>query len=127
MDHVCTQCGRRQPASARCTGCGDDNLLDLGKEQTRELLLDIDQRLRDRREAQLRIVAVVIGIGFIALLWTAPGYWHARGRVYPGLPFLLDQWVFMIVAAYGTLKLLTRVAAAKPRFPFIDGTGKLTD
>jgi hypothetical protein len=128
MNFVCVQCGKRQPPGDRCTKCGEDNLLDLGKEQTRDLLLDIDLRLRQKREGMIRLAAVVIGIAIVVVLWTVPGYWHARGRIYPGLPFLLDQWAFMIVLALGAMKLLSLKFSAKPKFPFMDRiTGQVRD
>jgi hypothetical protein len=126
MDHVCTRCGRRQPAAPRCAGCGDDNLLDLAKDQTRELLHDMNQRRRDRREVQLRVLAVAIGIGVVVALWLVPGYWRARSQ-YFALPMLFDQWGFMILIAFGSLKLLSTSLAARPLFPFIDPTGSLKE
>ena len=124
MDFVCIQCGRRQPAAERCTGCGEDNLLDLAKDQTRELLMDIDQRLRDRREARLRMLAVAIGIAAVVVLWGIPGYWRFRNETI-ALPFFLDQVVLMVVVAFAATKLLEQAWPGKKKFPFIDATGKL--
>jgi hypothetical protein len=126
MDHVCIQCGRRQPAAERCAGCGEDNLLDLGKDQTRELLLDIDQRLRDKRETRIRVLGVVIGIAAIVLIWAVPGYWGFRNRTF-ALPFFLDQVALMVAVAFAATKLLERAWPGTKKFPFIDATGKLID
>jgi hypothetical protein len=126
MDFVCIQCGRRQAAGERCTACGEDNLLDLGKEQTRELLLDINQRLHDKRAARIRILGVVIGIAVVVMLWGVPGYWGFRNRTF-ALPFFLDQVALMIAIAFGATKLLEQVWVGRPKFPFIDGTGTLLD
>ena len=88
----------------------------------------MNQRRRDRREAQHRLIAVVIGIALVGALWLVPGYWHARGRYYPGLPFLADQWAFMILAALGAMKLLAIAFPARPLFlPFVDRSGTFTE
>ena len=125
MDHVCTQCGRRQMAAERCSGCGsDDGLLDLRDERTRDLLVDMDMRRRDRRETQLRMLAVVIGIGIVVGLWLVPGFWSFRLGHF-AMPFMIDQWALMIGIAFGALKLLSATLQVRPRFPFIDASGRL--
>ena len=120
MDFVCTQCGLRQAEPERCAGCGDDTLLDLREERTRELLVEMDARRRDRRETQVRILAVVIGIATVAALWLVPGYWGFRERNY-AMPFLIDQWALMIGIAFGAMKLVGKALPARRRFPFVDG------
>ena len=115
---VCLDCGARQPAAGKCGACGADEMHDMSSENVRELMRDIDQRLRDRRETLSRWLGVVIGVGVIFALWLVPGYWSLRGAVYPGLPFLFDQWIFMALLGFGVMKLLER-ALARPRFPYL--------
>ena len=82
-------------------------------------MADVELRLTDRREARIRWVAVVLGIGIVVGAWTIPGYWSLRGTLYPGIPFLLDQWFFMALIGLGLLKLGERVFAYK-RFPYLN-------
>ena len=80
---VCLDCGARQPAAGKCAACGADETHDMGRENVRELMRDIDQRLHDRRETLSRWLGVVVGVGVIFALWLVPGYWSLRGTVYP--------------------------------------------
>ena len=121
---MCTECGHRQPAGDRCASCGYDPLLSLGKSDTLDLMLDIEQRLTDRRAARIRIGSVVVALAVVFGLWMVPGYWGLRGRVYPGLPFFADQWFFMILIGLGLSKLLEHKLARR-RFPYLDNDGKL--
>jgi hypothetical protein len=116
---VCIECGNRQADAGTCR-CGGGELLDARREQVRELMADIDRRASDRREATIRWAAVVLGAGIIVALWLVPGYWYQRGRLYPGLPFLADQFAFMIGLAILFLTLGKRVFGHRPRFPYLD-------
>jgi hypothetical protein len=78
---------------------------------------DVDQRLADRREGRLRLAGVMIGMALIMGLWLVPGYWSMRGVVYPGLPLLFDQWIFMAIIGLAIVKLGARMF--KPRFPYL--------
>jgi hypothetical protein len=49
-----------------------------------------------------------------------PGYWSLRGVYYPGLPFIADQFIFMILIALGLSKLLAKTAPPS-KFPYLDG------
>lgn len=116
---VCIDCGGRQPEPGACRACNSDDVLDARKEDVRALMADVELRLSDRREARIRWGAVLIGVGVVVLMWTIPGYWRARGTLYPGLPFLADQWALMIGISFGLLKLGGRVFAHE-RFPYLN-------
>lgn len=93
--------------------------MDSQREDVRELMRDVDLRLGLKREALVRWLSVAIGCGVIVACWMIPGYWQLRGSLYPGLPALFDQWLLMILIAFGLTKLLGR---NKPqRFPYLDG------
>ncbi len=94
-------------------------MLDLANEQHVELLRDIDRRRIDKHSDRSRLIAVAISLAIMFTLWLVPGYWSLRGVYYPGLPFIADQFFFMIVIALGAWKLLER-AAPKPRFPYLN-------
>jgi len=100
-------------------------LLDLRKQETRDFLVEVDQRRRDRRDNQIRMVSVGLGMVIVIACWFIPGYWYARGRLYPGLPLLADQWIFMTLIGLGLTKLLPLKFGVRPRFDFIDGAGNL--
>jgi hypothetical protein len=116
---VCIECGGRQSDAGACTTCKSDEVLDARKEEVRNLMADVELRLTDRREARIRWTSVLIGVGVVFALWTIPGYWGLRGSLYPGLPFLADQWGFMILIGFGLLKLGGKVFAHK-RFPYLN-------
>lgn len=120
MKRACPECGHRQDTGDRCASCCYDGMLDLANEQHVELLRDIDRRRRDKHSDRCRLLAVGISLAIVFTLWLTPGYWSLRGRYYPGLPLLADQFFFMIVIALGVWKLLER-RAPKPRFPYLDG------
>jgi len=122
---ACTDCGHRQDAPGTCERCKHEPVLDLASPDTVDLLYDIELRLRMRRETRIRFGAVAIGVGVILLLWTVPGYWSIRGRFYPGLPFLADQFAFMILIGLGVMKLLEAKYKRVRRFPYVSDDGQL--
>jgi hypothetical protein len=93
--------------------------MDTRREDVRELMRDIDMRLSDKREARIRWIGVICGMGIIFGCWLIPGYWALRGTLYPGVPMLFDQWVLMAVIGFGIIKILERVTASR-RFPYLD-------
>ena len=115
---VCIDCGSRQPAEGNCRACGHELTLDLRDEKVRELMRDVDLRLRLRREGRFRLIGVLVGMGVIFALWMVPAYWRARGSVYPGLPLLIDQWLFMALIGLGLSKLLEKKFSGQ-RFPYL--------
>ncbi len=121
---VCIDCGARQAQSGTCQRCANGDTLDVREERVRELMYDVDLRLAQRAESRARMLGVVIGVGTIALLWLVPGYWSLRGTLYPGIPFLVDQWFFMAVIGLGVSKLLEK-AFTKKRFPYLDDAQQL--
>lgn len=93
--------------------------LDTRDEKVRDLMSDVDLRLSQKREGRARMVGVAVGMAVIFGLWLVPGYWHFRGRLYPGLPVFMDQWIFMAVIGFGVAKLLEK-KLGKKRFPYLD-------
>jgi len=93
--------------------------LDTRDEKVRDLMYDVDLRLSQKREGRARMAGVAIGMAVIFGLWLVPGYWHFRGRLYPGLPVFMDQWIFMAVIGFGVAKLLEKKFGRK-RFPYLD-------
>jgi hypothetical protein len=116
---VCIDCGARQPAEGTCAACQHEMTLDTRDEQVRELMRDVDDRLTRQRESRFRFLGVLVGMTVIFCLWMVPAYWDARGRIYPGLPFLSDQWIFMVLIGLGIAKLLQN-KVGKRRFPYLD-------
>lgn len=117
---ACSQCANLQPASDRCARCGYDVLLDTAREGVRELLRENDERMKDKYRDRNRWIAVTGGVGLVIAAMFLPGYWKARGTVYPGLPFLADQILFMVLIALGLLKLLD-ARIPRTRYPWLDG------
>jgi hypothetical protein len=93
--------------------------LDTRDEKVRDLMSDVDLRLAQKREGRARMIGVLVGMGLIFALWAVPGYWHMRGRLYPGLPMLIDQWIFMALIGFGVSKVLEK-KLGKKRFPYLD-------
>jgi hypothetical protein len=121
---VCIDCGARQADSGQCRACSRGDTLDARDERTRELMYDVDLRIMQKSETRARLIGVAIGIGTIVGLWLVPGYWSMRGSLYPGIPFLLDQWFFMAVIGVVVSKLLEK-RLAKKRFPYLDDTQQI--
>jgi hypothetical protein len=115
---VCIDCGARQDNEGACAACAHENTLDAREDRVRELMRDVDMRLTDRREGRLRFVGVGLGMALVFALWMVPGYWSLRGRVYPGLPLLVDQWFLMAVIAMGVIKGGEKLLFKK-RFPYL--------
>ena len=115
---VCIDCGARQEVGGACHKCSHDDTLDARDEKVRELMRDVDRRLADRREGRLRFLGVAVGMAIIFGLWLVPGYWSARGTLYPGLPLFMDQWIFMALIGLGIVKGGQRVFKAT-RFPYL--------
>jgi hypothetical protein len=115
---VCIDCGARQPEQGKCAACGHEDTLDARQEKVRELMRDVDLRLGLRREGRCRAIGVAVGIGTIFALWMVPGYWGLRGRLYPGIPLLLDQWFFMALIGFLVSKTLEK-KLGKRRFPYL--------
>jgi hypothetical protein len=118
MDFCCSQCGNRQDRDAVCVRCGWDTVHDLRSRRTRDLLDDIELRLRDRTEGRTRMVGVVAGMAIVVGLWLMPGYWSLRGAAYPGLPLLADQIILMAILGYAVQRVLEK-KLTRPRFPYL--------
>jgi hypothetical protein len=116
---VCIDCGARQAAQGACTACKHEMTLDTNDSKVRDLMYDVDLRLGQKRDGRFRMLGVAVGMAVIFALWMVPGYWDARGRVYPGLPILADQWIFMALIGLGLSKLLEK-KYSKKRFPYLD-------
>ena len=119
MTWVCLDCGARQDAAGPCNACHAGDVMDARREDIRELMRDIDMRLTDKREARIRWIGVICGMGIIFGCWLIPGYWAMRGRLYPGIPMLFDQWALMALIGFGIIKILERLTASR-RFPYLD-------
>jgi hypothetical protein len=125
---VCIECGARRPHGGPDVGtcrCGHDITLDMHDEKVRELMRDIDDRLAKRRETRFRLIGVVVGMATIFGAWMIPGYWDLRGRLYPGLPFVMDQWLLMALIGLGLSKLLEKKLARR-RFPYLGSDLEVT-
>ncbi len=124
---VCIDCGARQADKGACAACGKGDTLDTRDEKVRELMYDVDLRLRQKAETRARMIGVAIGMGTIgACMVLVPGYWKLRGRLYPGLPGLIDQWFFMAVIGFFASKLLERVLLMQ-RFPYLNEQQQIVD
>jgi len=119
MMWVCLECGARQPQAGACAVCREPVTHDMSTEQVRELMRDIDLRSRDRGETLARWIGVVTGLAIVFGAWLIPGYWSLRGSVYPGLPFLFDQWLVMALIGLVVMKLLQR-RLVRRRFPYLE-------
>ena len=115
---VCIDCGARQEDKGACRACGHDDTLDARDERVRELMRDVDLRMTLKREGRLRFLGVIIGMAVIFALWTQSWYWDMRGTIYPGLPMLIDQWLFMALIGLGVMKVCGKVLT-KRRFPYL--------
>jgi len=87
-------------------------------EQVRDLMRDIDQRARDRREARARWIGVVSGVGIVFAAWLVPGFWSLRAEMF-ALPLLFDQWLTMAAIGFVVMKLVQRVPLRR-RFPYLE-------
>jgi hypothetical protein len=116
---VCIDCGARQAEEGACRACKHELTLDMNDAKVRELMYDVDLRLHQRRETRFRFIGVAVGMVVVFGLWLVPGYWAARGTVYPGIPMLIDQWLFMAGIGFGTAKLLEKMYSKK-RFPYLN-------
>src|SRR5207247_2393452 len=97
LDWVCARCGHRQAHDDDCTACRQDVTLDLRRPQVRELLEKNEQRAHERREGRIRLASVSLALAIVIGAWFIPHYWDLRGSIYPGLPFLADQWILMVL------------------------------
>lgn len=123
---VCIDCGARQAAEGACQACRHELTLDSREEKVRDLMSDVELRLRSRAEARARFLGVIVGLAVIFGAWLIPGYWHLRGRLYPGLPLFADQWIFMALIALGVSKVTLRWFG-RLRFPYLDEQHRIID
>lgn len=123
---VCIDCGARQPADGPCAACKHEMTLDTRDEQVRDLMHDVDQRLRNQLESRARFLGVLVGMTLIFGAWMIPGYWSARGRFYPGLPIFADQWILMALIGLGVSKLVVKFFGRR-RFPYLDEQHRIVD
>ena len=123
---VCLDCGERQPTGGACIACKHEMTLDTRDQKDRDLMHDVDERLRGERESRARFMGMLVGMTLIFGGWMIPGYWSLRGRLYPGLPIFADQWIFMALIGLGLSKLLTKYVG-RPRFPYLDHLHNITD
>ena len=118
LDWGCARCGHRQAHDGDCTACRQDETLDLRRSQVRELLEKNEQRAHERREGRIRIASVSLGLAIVIGAWFIPHYWDLRGVLYPGLPFLADQWILAVLLGFGLTKVLGK-RFNRPLYPWL--------
>lgn len=123
---VCIDCGARQAEQGPCAACKHELTLDSREEKVRDFMADVEGRLTDQRESRARFIGVLAGMTLVFGAWMVPGYWGLRGRLYPGLPFIADQWLFMILIGLGLSKILAKYLG-RPRFPYLDEQRRIID
>ena len=113
---MCIDCGARQAAAGACAACrrGDDTV-DARDEKVRELMRDVEQELRVKRENRGRLVGVLVGMFVVFGLWLVPGYWDVEELV--RAPAFFDQWALMAAIGFGVMFALSR--RAPKRFPYL--------
>src|SRR5688572_28854758 len=118
MSHwVCMLCGYRADTDyGECQGCRQGPLLDIRKEDVRELIRDHYSRIRQSREQWWLWLGVAAGILLVlaALIFIPP---YRKMRRAMALPMGLDQLIIMAAIAYGTQQLMSRMFPVKPPFP----------
>ena len=113
---VCIDCGARQAAPGACAACRRDDTVDARDEKVRELMRDVDQELRVKRENRARLIGVLVGMTVVFALWLVPGYWEVEAMV--RAPVFLDQWALMALIGFGAMLVLSRRWSAR-RFPYL--------
>ncbi len=118
MSHwVCMLCGYRAVEDyGECQQCRKGPLLDIRKEEVRELVREHYARLRQSREQWWLWLGVGTGIVVVlaALIFLPP---YRRVRRAMALPLFADQIIVMAAIAYGTQQLMARLFPVRPPFP----------
>jgi hypothetical protein len=110
-------CGSRSTEDyGECQQCRKGPLLDIRKEEVRELIREHYSRLRQSREQWWLWVGVAIGI--VVVLGAAIGIpMYRKARQAMALPFFSDQIILMALIAWGSQVLLSRLFKVEPPFP----------
>lgn len=103
---VCMDCGWRGTGDGECGACGQGPLLDAGKPDIRQWLLEEDDRRRIDRDRKLLWPAVIVSVllGFPLIVLTRD---------------VLASIFAMIFGALGLWRLAARLLGAKPRYPYL--------
>lgn len=114
---VCMLCGYRAGEDyGECQECRQGPLLDIRKEDVRELIRDHYSRIRQSREQWWLWLGVLTGIVLVlAAVIFIPPYRAVRQAM--ALPLFADQLIIMALIAYGTQQTLARVFPVTPPFP----------
>ena len=112
---ACIDCGHRQAGAGKCLSCREDTV-DLRVDENRQLVRDVDARLKAQSDTRRRWIGVVVGMAVVITLWFVPGYWTIE-RAF-ALPFMFDQWLLMAAIGMGVMFVLGRFY--RPRFAYLN-------
>jgi len=113
---VCPECGHRAQEAGTCPTCQDEALLDCTRPDVLQLLMEMDQRRRDRLEGWTRIGSVLLGIVLAILLVIV---FPPISGLLP-LPRFMNVVLLMVGVGGGCYFLLTRLIRVRPRFPWVE-------
>lgn len=117
---ICMDCGKQAADGGRCTGCGEDPLLDLRDPEVRMALMDDDERRLQKRDHQMILIAVPIAmVIFGALMLLSPFRWLMTSVEINAGPVALRIVLTMALMGYGISRLLLRLFPTPQRFAFL--------
>lgn len=113
---ACTDCGRRAPHELDCP-CGAGPLVDLGKPEFRQMVVEIEDRRVEAHEQTLLWIGVVAGIALgLVTVFTVPAVLDVLPLPIPFAP-VVKTLLLMIAYTLGISRLAGRVWRAPRRFP----------
>jgi hypothetical protein len=112
---ICATCGHRAAAVGDCPHCAETPLLDLRKPEVRELLDDIDSRLRRRRDQQFIWVGVGASIPAVIALASIGAFRDLMTLM--RMNHFIGWIALACILAFGLSRVLLKIFPAPRRLP----------